>query len=187
MPKSLSILNWAEKTVRQTIHRWQTKGLVGLWDTSGRGVKPKSQEADLVHLEQSLEQEQRTYNSRQLAEKRRSAAAKRSALRFYSRYRNAVAVSSYQPASVQMPTCPAFGLMNRQDGIRRSRFGVTLKPITDFSPTVGKYLGAIAFKNSLVNNPVIGDESEQERLLVSSRSLTHYRKFTGGKFVGWVT
>lgn len=72
MPKSLSILNWAEKTVRQTIHRWQTKGLVGLWDTPGRGVKPKWQEADLVYLEQSLEQEQRTYNSRQLAEKLRS-------------------------------------------------------------------------------------------------------------------
>jgi transposase len=66
------IFNWSEKTVRQTIHRWQIKGLVGLWDSPGRGVKPKWQEADLVYLEQSLEQEQRTYNSRQLAEKLRS-------------------------------------------------------------------------------------------------------------------
>jgi len=66
------IFNWSEKTVRQTIHRWQIKGLVGLWDTPGRGVKPKWQEADLAYLEQSLEQEQRTYNSRQLAEKLRS-------------------------------------------------------------------------------------------------------------------
>jgi len=82
MPKSLSILNWAEKTVRQTIHRWQSKGLVGLWDTSGRGVKPKWQEADLVHLEQSLEQEQRTYNSRQLAEKLRRDLRSAAALRY---------------------------------------------------------------------------------------------------------
>ena len=66
------IFNWSEKTVRQTIHRWQIKGLVGLWDSPGRGVKPKWQEADLAYLEQSLEQEQRTYNSRQLAEKLRS-------------------------------------------------------------------------------------------------------------------
>ncbi len=65
------ILNWSEKTVRQTIHRWQTKGLVGLWDTPGRGVKPRWQEADLAYLEQALQQEQRTYNSRQLAEKLR--------------------------------------------------------------------------------------------------------------------
>lgn len=62
-------LEWAEKTVHQTIHRWQTKGLVGLWDKPGRGVKPRWQEADLAYLEQSLEQEQRTYNSRQLAQK----------------------------------------------------------------------------------------------------------------------
>ena len=66
------IFNWSEKTVRQTIHRWQIKGLVGLWNSPGRGVKPKWQEADLAYLEQSLEQEQRTYNSRQLAEKLRS-------------------------------------------------------------------------------------------------------------------
>jgi len=65
------ILNWSEKTVRQTIHRWQTKGLVGLWDTPGRGVKSRWQEADLAYLEHALQQEQRTYNSRQLAEKLR--------------------------------------------------------------------------------------------------------------------
>jgi transposase len=76
------IFNWAEKTVRQTIHRWQSKGLVGLWDTSGRGVKPKWQEADLVHLEQSLEQEQRTYNSRQLTEKLRRDLRFAAALRY---------------------------------------------------------------------------------------------------------
>jgi DNA-binding NarL/FixJ family response regulator len=29
-------LNWAEQTVRQTIHRWQARGLVGLWDATGQ-------------------------------------------------------------------------------------------------------------------------------------------------------
>jgi len=58
--------NWAESTVRQTIHRWLKFGLVGLWDAPGRGVKPRAQESDWVYLEQCLEQEPRTYNSRQL-------------------------------------------------------------------------------------------------------------------------
>jgi transposase len=62
-------LNWAEQTVRQTIHRWQAKGLVGLWDATGRGGQQRWQEEDMVYLEQCLQQEQRTYNSRQLAQK----------------------------------------------------------------------------------------------------------------------
>ena len=62
-------LDLAESTVRQTIHRWQELGLAGLWDAPGRGVKPRAQESDWMHLEQCLEQEPRTYNSRQLAQK----------------------------------------------------------------------------------------------------------------------
>jgi transposase len=62
-------LNWAESTVRQTIHRWLKFGLVGLWDAPGRGVKPRWQESDLVYLEKCLQEEPRTYNSRQLAQK----------------------------------------------------------------------------------------------------------------------
>jgi transposase len=62
-------LNWAEQTVRQTIHRWQAKGLVGLWDATGRGGQKRWHEEDMVYLEQCLQQEQRTYNSRQLAQK----------------------------------------------------------------------------------------------------------------------
>jgi hypothetical protein len=69
----------------------------------------------------------------------------------------------------------------------RSRSCVTLKPITDFSLTFGKYSGAIASKNPPVNNSVICDESKHERLFVSSRSMTHHWKFTGGNFVGWVS
>lgn len=61
--------NWHEQTVRQTIHRWEKFGLGGLWEASGRGAKPKWQEGDIQYLEQCLEQEQRTYNSEQLAKK----------------------------------------------------------------------------------------------------------------------
>lgn len=66
-------LNWAEQTVRQTIHRWQAKGLVGLWDATGRGGQKRWHEEDMIYLEQCLQQEQRTYNSRQLAQKLASA------------------------------------------------------------------------------------------------------------------
>ncbi|MFM7426385.1 MAG: helix-turn-helix domain-containing protein [Elainella sp.] len=59
--------DWQVETVRQAIHRWQDKGLGGLWDAPGRGRRPCWSEADIEHLEQALQQEQ-TYNSRQLAE-----------------------------------------------------------------------------------------------------------------------
>lgn len=63
-------LDWTQRTVRQTIHRWQEQGLAGLWDAPPRlGRQPLWQEADLVYLEESLQQEPRTYNSKQLAEK----------------------------------------------------------------------------------------------------------------------
>ncbi len=61
--------NWAESTVRQTLHRWHQQGLSGLWDAPRPGRKRRWQEADLGYLEDCLEQEQRTYSSRQLAQK----------------------------------------------------------------------------------------------------------------------
>jgi len=61
--------NWAKQTVRQAIHRWHTKGLGGLWDASGRGSKPRWQEADMAYLEACLHQEPRSYKSVQLAQK----------------------------------------------------------------------------------------------------------------------
>ena len=63
------IFNCHEHTVRSTIERWRTRGLGGLWEASGRGAKRKWQEADMQHLEQCLEAEQRTYNSQQLSVK----------------------------------------------------------------------------------------------------------------------
>jgi transposase len=56
-------------TVRKSIHDWSNYGLEGLWEAGGRGRKRSWQEKDIQYLEACLEQEQRTYNSRQLAEK----------------------------------------------------------------------------------------------------------------------
>ncbi len=67
--KIATYLNWTPQTVRETIHRWNTKGLAGLWEAPGRGGKSKWQEADIDYLEQCLKLEPRTYNSHQLAQK----------------------------------------------------------------------------------------------------------------------
>ena len=68
-PALAEIFECCEHTVRATLKRWQTLGLGGLWDAPGRGDKPRWQAADLDYLEQCLEQEPRTYNSQQLAQK----------------------------------------------------------------------------------------------------------------------
>ncbi len=67
VPAIAEIFECQENTVRQTLRRWKQDGLGGLWDAPGRGAKPKWQEADLLYLEQCLEQEPRTYNTQQLA------------------------------------------------------------------------------------------------------------------------
>ena len=68
-PALADIFECCEHTVRATLRRWQTLGLGGLWDAPGRGDKPRWQSADLEYLEQCLEQEPRTYNTQQLAQK----------------------------------------------------------------------------------------------------------------------
>ncbi|MCC5661425.1 helix-turn-helix domain-containing protein, partial [Nostoc sp. XA010] len=57
------------QTVREVLHRWEKLGLEGLWEKPGRGGKSRWAEADMVFLEECLEQEPRTYNSVQLAQK----------------------------------------------------------------------------------------------------------------------
>ena len=69
VPAIAEIFNCQEQTVRVTLRRWEDKGLGGLWEAPGRGAKPKWLEADMQYLEQCLDQEQRTYNSAQLAAK----------------------------------------------------------------------------------------------------------------------
>ncbi|MBW4618321.1 MAG: helix-turn-helix domain-containing protein [Cyanosarcina radialis HA8281-LM2] len=64
--KIAAYFDWTAQTVRETIHRWQKLGMEGLWESEGRGAKPKWQEEDTIYLEQCLKQEPRTYNSRQL-------------------------------------------------------------------------------------------------------------------------
>ena len=61
--------NCHQNTVRQAIHRWKELGLGGLWERKGRGGKKRYSEEDIEYLEQSLEHEQRTYNSKQLSQK----------------------------------------------------------------------------------------------------------------------
>jgi len=68
-PAIAEMFECCEHTVRATLRRWQQLGLGGLWDAPGRGDKPRWQAADLDYLEQCLEQEARTYNSQQLAQK----------------------------------------------------------------------------------------------------------------------
>lgn len=58
-----------EHTVRTTIKQWNSAGLYGLWDKEGRGSKAKWQPADLDYLIACLNEEERTYNSSQLAVK----------------------------------------------------------------------------------------------------------------------
>ncbi|MCT7975681.1 helix-turn-helix domain-containing protein [Laspinema olomoucense] len=68
--KMASHFNWSVERVRDTLHRWEKKGLGGLWDKAGRGSKPKWKEADIAYVEEFLRQEPCTYNSKQLAKKR---------------------------------------------------------------------------------------------------------------------
>jgi transposase len=61
-------LEWAESTVRRTIHRWEQNGLVGLWESVGRGKKPSWTKEDWRALEQWLT-EPRSISSRQLSQR----------------------------------------------------------------------------------------------------------------------
>jgi transposase len=58
-----------EHTVRATIHRWESRGLGGLWERAGRGAPTRWQEADLAFVESCLEKAPRTSNSAQLSKK----------------------------------------------------------------------------------------------------------------------
>ncbi len=61
--------NWTPQTIREVLHKWQKLGLESLWELSGRGGKSKYKEEDIVFLEECLQEEPRTYNSVQLAQK----------------------------------------------------------------------------------------------------------------------
>lgn len=67
--KIAAFLNWNERTVRETLQRWQAQGLGGLWDAPRPGAQRRWQEADLEYLEECLRADPHTYNSQQLAQK----------------------------------------------------------------------------------------------------------------------
>ena len=67
--KIASFFNWNVRTIRETLHRWQQQGLGGLWDPPRPGPQKRWQSSDIEYLESCLRQEQRTYNSQQLAKK----------------------------------------------------------------------------------------------------------------------
>jgi len=69
VPEIAQIFNCHEHTVRATIQRWLNRGLVGLWSDKGRGAKPKWKIEDIEYVEACLLEEERTYNSAQLARK----------------------------------------------------------------------------------------------------------------------
>jgi transposase len=69
VPAIAEVFQCHQQTVRATLKRWQQHGLGGLWEAPGRGAKAKWQPADLDYLTDCLAQEQRTYNSAQLAQK----------------------------------------------------------------------------------------------------------------------
>ena len=55
--------------MREVLHRWKKLGVEGLWKKPGRGGKPRCAEADMMFLEECLENEPRTYNSVQVTQK----------------------------------------------------------------------------------------------------------------------
>lgn len=61
-------LKWSKQRVRETIHKWEEKGLVGLWDAPKTGRKKKWTTEDIAEIEKKLETESRSYNSRQLCQ-----------------------------------------------------------------------------------------------------------------------
>lgn len=66
--KIAQYLDWAEQTVRRTIHRWQQGGLGGLWEAAGRGKKASWQEADWQAMQQWMV-ENRRYSARQISQR----------------------------------------------------------------------------------------------------------------------
>jgi transposase len=67
VPKIAEVFECHQHTVRATLRRWEERGLGGLWEAPGRGAKPKWSEEDFQYLTDCLENEERTYNSQQLA------------------------------------------------------------------------------------------------------------------------
>jgi transposase len=67
VPAIAKMFECHEHTVRATIRRWQSGGLLGLWEAPGRGAKKRWTDADIAYIETHMKDGNRTYNSVQLA------------------------------------------------------------------------------------------------------------------------
>jgi transposase len=67
--KIAAFFKWNERTVRETLQRWQRQGLGGLWDAPRPGARQRWQAEDMEYLEACLRADPHTYNSQQLAQK----------------------------------------------------------------------------------------------------------------------
>jgi transposase len=61
--------DWEAQTVRETMRRWQERGLGGLWDAPKPGGQRRWEEAPTSYLEDCLRQDPRRYSAKQLVEK----------------------------------------------------------------------------------------------------------------------
>ncbi len=68
VPDIAEHLGWTQQSVRKAIERWQTVGLMGLWDAPRAGRKRRWSEEDWQIVEQMV-QEPRRYSARQLSQK----------------------------------------------------------------------------------------------------------------------
>ena len=67
--KIAAFFNWTEQTVRETLQRWQAKGLGGLWDAPRPAAQRRWQPEHTEDLEACLREDPHTYHSQQLAQK----------------------------------------------------------------------------------------------------------------------
>lgn len=68
VPEIAEHLGWAQSSVRQAIERWETSGLMGLWDAPRPGRTRRWAEEDWQVVE-VLVQQPRRYSARQLSQK----------------------------------------------------------------------------------------------------------------------
>ena len=116
VPRIAEYLDWSQKTVRETIGRWQQGGLGGLWERPGRGKKPSWQESDWQALEQWLS-EPRRYSARQLSER---LATERGIELSAEQVRRLLKKKLLLEARASSPT----GRQTRTDGGKAERLGV---------------------------------------------------------------
>ena len=60
--------DWSVATARKTLVRWETDGLMGLWDKPRPGLTPRWSPEDMAHVDKLLKDQKQTYTSTQLVQ-----------------------------------------------------------------------------------------------------------------------